>query len=240
MSTSPRNSPIRVLIVEDEPDLQESLASYLNMEGMAADGVASLRGAENWMLTHHYDILILDLGLPDGDGLQWLERRIDLRDKGIIITTARGHGIHRISGVKAGADAYLVKPVEFEELTALIHNLIRRMRQDAASAWELNTVNWVLKAPGGHEIKLTHSENTLLSCLAKSPGQAIDRDVLVEALGYDPRIYDLRRMEILVRRLRHKVRAALGYALPLGTVHRCGYAFAAPITVGPCRQAELE
>lgn len=219
----------RVLIVEDETDLQEAMVSWLNMEGLVADGVGSLQAATQWMTTHDFDVVVLDLGLPDGDGLAWLGTGVDVRDKGIIITTARGESAHRISGIKAGADVYLVKPVVLEELTSLIHNLVRRIRPEAPRTWMLSMMNWSIESPEGHSVKLTHSEHTLLSHLARLPGKPIAREELVIGLGHDPDVYDARRMEIMVRRLRTKARAVLGYALPLETVHRCGYAFTAPI-----------
>ena len=223
------NHPPRVLVVEDEAQLQEALVTYLNIEGMVADGVGSLGAAQQWMLTHAFDVLVLDLGLPDGDGLQWLQHRPELRDKGVIITTARGESAHRISGARAGADAYLVKPVALEELASLIANLARRLRKEAPPLWRLHATRWLLESPEGAGVKLTHSEMVVLGMLARAPGQAVSRDALIVALGHSPDSYDPRRMEILVRRLRTKAAAALGQPLPLETVHGQGYAFAAPV-----------
>ncbi len=221
---------VRVLVVEDEPDLREAIASYLNLEpGIRADGVGSLAAAQQWMAQHDFDILVLDLGLPDGDGLAWLETRTGLSGKGLIITTARGEGPQRVMGVRAGADVYLVKPVLPEELVALVHNLARRLPPAQARVWRLDPTAWSIMAPDGVTIKLTHSEHALLLGLASKPGLAVEREELVRCLGHDSRYYDARRMEILVRRLRTKARSALGYPLPLETVHGVGYAFTGPI-----------
>ena len=221
----------RVLVIEDEAALLEALVTYLNIEGYAADGVGSLHAASHWMKTHQFDVLILDLGLPDGDGLKWLNERETLRNKGIIITTARGEDAQRIEGIKVGADIYLVKPIQLEELASLLSNLMKRLSSDTPAAWMLNRVNWSLQAPSGLAMKLTHSESLLLHKISLHSGQAISRQDLVKSLGHDPETYDFRRMEILIRRLRKKTKETLGNELPLETVHKIGYAFTAAIQI---------
>ncbi len=223
--------PGRVLVIEDEAALQEAIVTYLNMEGYAADGVGNLNAASQWMRTHQFDVLVLDLGLPDGDGLSWLGTHDLLRNKGVIITTARGEDSQRINGVRAGADVYLVKPIQLEELASLVNNLMRRIKTDTSPHWTLNRTHWTLESPTGIKIKLTHSESLLLHKMIHHPGQAISRHALVLSMGHDPLVYDFRRMEILVRRLRKKAKETLGSELPLETVHKVGYAFTAPIEI---------
>jgi DNA-binding response OmpR family regulator len=219
----------RVLVVEDEPDLQDALVSYLGMEGMSAHGVGNLADAQRWMAAHDFDILLLDLGLPDGDGVSWLKMRQDLRDKGVIITTARSDALSRVTGIRAGADVYLVKPVLPEEIVSLVQNLMRRLHGQAPSTWVLDNTGWRLLAPDGRPLKLTHSEHVLLHRLAQSAGQAVSREELATSLGHNPEHYDFRRLEILVRRLRNKAQDNWGIPLPLETAHRQGYAFTASI-----------
>jgi DNA-binding response OmpR family regulator len=221
----------RVLVIEDEPDLLDALVGYLNMEGMVAHGVRSLGDAQSWLLSHDFDLLLLDLGLPDGDGIAWLRNQTDLRDKGVIITTARGDALSRIGGVRAGADGYLVKPLLFEEVVSLIHNLMRRLGGSAQAVWRLDDTGWRLVAPDGRPLKLTHSEHALLQRLARSRGQPVSREDLAHCLGQNPEHYDFRRLEILVRRLRNKAKETLDITLPLETAHRHGYAFTANIQV---------
>jgi DNA-binding response OmpR family regulator len=217
----------RVLVIEDEADLREALVSYLHLEGFSVHGAASLAATQTAMAAHDYDVLLLDLGLPDGDGLGWLQTRQDLRDKGVIIATARGDDVSRISGLRAGADAYLVKPALPEEIALLIRNLMRRLRGDAPQTWWLDKIRWQLTAPGGQPIKLTHSEHLILLRLAERCGEAISRQDLAICLGHNPEHYDYRRMEVMVRRLRNKVKQELDVSLPLDTAHRQGYAFTA-------------
>jgi DNA-binding response OmpR family regulator len=219
----------RILVVEDEPDLREALVSYLDMEGMRAHGVSSLGDAQNWMAVNEFDILLLDLGLPDGNGLSWLKQQQDLRDKGVIIATARGDALSRVSGIRAGADVYLVKPVLPEEIVSLVHNLMRRLRGQLPSMWTFDDTGWRLLAPDGRPLKLTHSEYVLIRRLAQSIGEAVTKEELATSLGHNPEHYDFRRLEILVRRLRKKAKDTWDIELPLETVHRLGYAFTANI-----------
>lgn len=226
--TSTPPAPGRILVIEDEADLLDATVTYLNMEGLVADGVSSLKAASQWMRTHEFDILVLDLGLPDGDGLQWLEE-LSVSDKRVVITSARGDSQQRLAGARAGADIYLVKPVQLEELTALLHNMVRRLQGPLMQQWRLNQTGWTLNSPGGLHIKLTHSEFTLLQKLAEHPGLAVSRQDLAHCLGHDPQHYDYRRIEILIRRLRNKAKEMLDKELPLDTVHKVGYAFTAAI-----------
>lgn len=226
-----------VLVIEDEQDLREATVCFLQLENMMAVGVGGLEAAEAALNSHDFDVLVLDLGLPDGDGLAWLAAHPDLGDTGVIITTARGEATSRITGVRAGADVYLVKPVQLEELVALIHNVMRRLRPATNRNWVLDVTTWCLNSPDGISVKLTHSERLLLLELAQVPGQSVSRDDLVCALGHRPEYYDPRRMEILIRRLRNKARDQLGYDLPLETAHRQGYAFTSGIEIknGPSK-----
>lgn len=226
------NDKARILVVEDEADLREATVTYLQLEGMAAEGVGTLHAAKSLLARQSFDLLVLDLGLPDGDARVWLEQDIDLRDKGIIVTTARGERADRIVGVQAGADCYLVKPVDLDELVGLARNLLRRLRTtDQPTGWILDTLKWTLQSPEARTLKLTHSELVLLQALTRRAGEAVSRDDLAIALGHDPVVYDPRRLEVLVRRLRNKVSEQLGYPLPVETVHGQGYAFTAPMTV---------
>lgn len=231
MKRTPSHLAAHILVIEDEPDLLDAMVRYLAMDGHITYAAANLQAAELCLTLHDMDIIVLDLGLPDGDGLVWLRTRPGLREKGVIMTTARGEGSSRVAGVRAGADVYLVKPVQLEELSALVRNLLHRLNRLDQPSWTLDTQSWNLLSPQGQAVKLTHSEQILLIELARSPGSSVARETLITALGQNPEIYDPRRMEIMVRRLRNKAKETLGFELPLGTAHRKGYAFTAPISL---------
>jgi two-component system OmpR family response regulator len=227
--SSSTTSQVRVLVIENEQDVQTALVRYLTLEGLLAQGVGTLIDADTLIRQQAFDILLLDLGLPDGDGIEWLKKRNDLHNKGVIIVTARADGMSRVSGVKAGADVYLVKPVLTEEIVLLIHNLMRRLRGQAAPAWRLNELSWQLASPDGLQLKLTHSERILLKRFSRSPGQTVSREELTISLGFNPDHYDFRRLETLIRRLRIKAENQFKVPLPLETAHGLGYAFTAEI-----------
>jgi DNA-binding response OmpR family regulator len=221
---------VHVLVVEDEPALQEAIVTYLNLSGFIADGVGSLAGAKGWMQTHQFHILVLDLGLDDGNGLMLLEQ-FNLQDKGLIITSARSESSDRLIGLQAGADVYLIKPVILEELVANIRNLSRRLNVNSINSWILDVSSWLLESPNHISVKLTQLEMAFIACLANSPSELVLKDNLIIALGQEPAEYDPRRMEILVRRLRAKIKNHLGCDAPIETVHGQGYVFTGLINI---------
>lgn len=220
----------RILIIEDEAPLRDAMMTFLRLDGFIVDGVGTLHAAKLWRASNAMDLMILDLGLPDGDALKWLETN-PVGKAGLVISSARSLPQERIQGMKSGADAYLVKPVQLEELSLLLKNLLRRLKTPELTAWSLDKVNWTLADPNGRTIKLTHSEALIIQMLSHSPGAAVSKKEIAFALGHQPESYDMRRMEILIRRLRNKARDNLGTELPLETAHRLGYAFTAPVKI---------
>jgi DNA-binding response OmpR family regulator len=219
---------IQLLVVEDEPELREAMVEYLHFDGFHCQGIGSLREAHQWLDKQTPDILVLDLGLSDGDGLTLLDDP-RLSQVGVIITTARSRPEDRLSGVRKGADAYLVKPIQLEELSMVIRNLHQRLRVREISeprfGWKLRRIQWTLISPNGISLVLTRSEMLVLTEIAKAVGTGASRKALISCLGQNPETYDWRRMEILVRRLRKKCQSAFEIELPLRTVHGYGYAF---------------
>ena len=225
------SQPLRVLVIEDEPDVRVALVSYLKIDGLMAHGVGTLEEADHMMNAEPFHVILLDLGLPDGDGIQWLKTRNDLQDMGVIIVTARGDAPSRVAGVRAGADVYLIKPVLPEELVSLIHNLTRRIHGKLSATWSLDVMAWRLTSPEGISIKLTHSERMLLQRMAESPGHTVSREDLAVSLGNNPDHYDYRRLEMMIRRLRQKADEFFKVPFPLETAHGKGYAFTAQINL---------
>ena len=181
---------MRVVLVEDNLQLANSVAEGLGEDGYAVDVVADAAKAIARGLRRDLDLMILDLGLPDRDGLEVLK---ELRGAHIhvpiLVLTARDAVESRVAALEAGADDYLVKPFAFAELVARIAALVRRAGGPRwAPANELPIVmrdDLVVEA-GGKTASLSPREYALLGCLLRRPGEVVTRaEILREAFGYD-------------------------------------------------------
>jgi DNA-binding response OmpR family regulator len=216
-----------ILLIEDEPLLRDAMMAYLNLDGFHCHSVGSLDGFRAFQASGQtVDVMVFDLGLPDGDGLDAIGPLVDISpDIGVVIVSARGAVTERIEGLKRGADAYLPKPVDLVELSLILKKLVRRSQNKPVHAWRLDRTTWRLQAPTGAEVALTMREQITLGLVMAKPGTPVSRDVLVKAWGFDPVIYDFRRMESTLRRLRNKCQDELGCALPLVTIYGFGFVF---------------
>lgn len=216
-----------VLVVEDHADLRAEIVAYLQARGMIVRSAESGRAMDAAIAVRQPDIVLLDLGLPEEDGVSIARRLTGDPRPGIIVVTARGRVEDRILGLNAGADFYLVKPLDMREVEAAIGSVMRRRGAPAepAQAWRLEATRWRLVTPGGGTVQLSESEVRLLSPFFETPDSIVDRQTLAERVGMDARSIDL-----LVHRLRRKVETESGEILPLRTMRFRGYAFAAPVT----------
>lgn len=203
---------MRLLLVEDDPDLTDYLYDQLSAVGYAVDVVHNVGDANALMPLFEYALVILDLGLPDGEGLELLKtwRRRDYVVP-VLILTGRDAWYERVDGLKAGADDYLGKPFHIEELKARIQVLIRRAHYEESAflkrgelTLDENTQCVFIKE---QPIVLTGSEYRLLHYLMLHSGQVLSKERLQEQL------YDLEQevssnvVEVYIRRLRQKIGA---------------------------------
>lgn len=226
--------PPRVLACEDDPVFAGLLAFSFRKFGLPLTLVGDGAALDTALASNDPDILLLDLGLPGEDGLS-IARRIRRRHPrlGIVMITGRGQVRDRLQGFQEGADLYFVKPVDMRELEAAIRSLHRRLvpPEPVAGGWSLVAHRSALRSPGGAEVPLTHNEHLFLTRLLQQHGEPVERDELMRALGYAPDPQGAHRLETLVSRLRHKVRAkAPEEALPIRARHGCGYAFLSGIS----------
>ncbi|MGM8228521.1 response regulator transcription factor [Cellvibrio sp. ARAG 10.3] len=223
----------RILVVEDNPDLRIEIVDYLNFCRYKAGAADSIQHMQHALRYEHWNILLLDLTLPDGDGLsaaKALRSTYGLK-LGIIMVTARGHVEDRIEGISAGADAYLVKPINLKELKVTIDHLHSRLtglleETQPPTQWRLDQQSLELICPNTHRISLTVTESSLLKALMEQPGQAISRDQLCHYLPPGSRHDDTRRLDSILSRLRSKTKKEAGVNLPIHTLRNKGYTFA--------------
>ncbi|MBR9871098.1 MAG: response regulator transcription factor [Gammaproteobacteria bacterium] len=204
---------MRLLLVEDDRLLAEGLIRQLEKAGFSVDWAKTAKDATSLGVQEDYRGVVLDLGLPDGNGLEvlktWRGKQVHCP---VLILTARGDWQDKVSGLKAGADDYLAKPFQLEELIARLNAIIRRSegRVDStlkAGRLELDENRQVLKTADGTEHSLTGTEFRLLRCLMSRPGQVFSKDQLMEQLYSLNDTPNENVIEAYIRRLRKLVGA---------------------------------
>ena len=201
---------MRVLIVEDEPNLGQQLKSTLEGAGYAID--LATDGEEGHFLgsTENYDAIVLDLGLPEIDGLTVLDRwRKEGKVTPVLVLTARDSWSDKVAGFDAGADDYLTKPFHTEELLARLRALVRRASGHAAPTLNCGGLRLDPRAAratvNGEPLRLTSLEYRLLHYLMMHQGRVISRSELVEHLYDQDFDRDSNTIEVFVGRLRKKI-----------------------------------
>jgi len=215
-----------LVLLEDEDGLREEIAAFLVAEGYIVAQAGTVADYARLIAAEKFDIAIIDVGLPDGNGFEVAaDLRRDQPDVGIVILTARGGTDDKLQGLRGGADHYLVKPIKLAELAAFIVALARRL----PCGWRLVSSRKMLHAPDGRGIQLSSQELTLMTLLAASAGQTVGRKKIVAAFGADWLTYDQRRLDTMVSRLRRRWKTELSIELPVRTEHGEGYSFCAEI-----------
>ena len=230
---------VSALMVEDQAELREAIATSLSMFGIAVAGVGSAQEFRDRLAAERFDIVIVDIALPDGDGLTLVRTLTeDPTGPGIIILTAAGETEDRIRGFASGADLYFAKPVDIRELAVAAIRLAQRLRKivparvtPAAEGWTLSRARWAIESPGGDWVSLTPKEMRFLEALVVDPGAVVKRIDILARLGYADDAAGNRSLDALVRRLRIKAGELLANSLPIRTIHGIGYAFADSVTV---------
>ncbi len=216
---------MRVLIVEDEPNLLRQLKSALEGAGYAIDTASDGEDGQYLGSTESYDAVVLDLGLPEVDGLTVLDRwRRDGRTMPVLVLTARDSWSDKVAGLDAGADDYLAKPFQTEELIARLRALIRRAAGQATSELSAGGVRLDSRSGrvtlDGEPVKLTAQEFKLLSYLMHHKGKVVSRTELIEHIYDQDFDRDSNTIEVFITRIRKKLGAdlisttrGLGYSL---------------------------
>lgn len=227
-----------LILLEDEVVLCEELTEFLVGCGYRVHAVSSLDEFRKRYRQQRIDLAVIDLGLPDGDGLTLIrELRAQGNCVGIVVLTARGALHDRVEGLEWGADHYLSKSADLDELAATLLALSRRLSSFGVGPppdiWTLQIGARRLYPPFHDAINLSEQDSIVLQTLMKSAGSITSRRRVVEALGVDFLSYDQRRLDTQMRRLHRKVSAACGLDLPINTVSNVGYRFYAATQVRP-------
>ncbi|WP_420346201.1 response regulator transcription factor [Pelagibius sp.] len=217
---------MRVLLVEDHPPLAEAVRDALRRSGFTVDHVSTAQEAREMAAIADYALVLLDLGLPDGDGLRLLPV---LRDGGrapVIVLTARDQLADRLAGLDGGADDYVVKPVEMPELVARCRAVLRRPGDRSHTTLRIGTLSLDSAARSVNandvSIPLGRREVAVLEQLMRSAGRVVSRRVLEEAIyGFDDEVSP-NALDAAVSRLRRGLEAA-GCPLPIVTVRGVGW-----------------
>ena len=219
---------MRILVVEDDPDINRQLVTALKDQGYVVD--AAKDGEEGHYLgdTEPYDAVVLDLGLPIIDGVSVLEKwRRAGRKMPVLILTARDRWSDKVAGFDAGADDYVAKPFHMEELLARVRALLRRSAGHATSELSVGPVMLDTKSArvtvNGMAVKLTSLEFRLLAYLMHHKGKVVSRTELVDHLYDQDFDRDSNTIEVFVGRLRKK----LGVDV-LHTIRGMGYCLSEP------------
>jgi two-component system, OmpR family, response regulator len=218
---------MRILLVEDDLSLGQAVLSYLSAKQFSVDWAQSLQQARIFVATVHYAAILLDLNLPDGEGLHLMpylstDASSSQERPTVIVVTARDQVSERIRGLDAGADDYLVKPYDPEELMARLRAIERRRSAQTSSTLHCGEVVIDLGREsvrkGMAPVVLTPKEWALLRVLASRPGQIFTRERLQEALYQWDATSDSNTLEVFISRLRRKLGSAL-----IETVRGTGY-----------------
>jgi two-component system OmpR family response regulator len=241
------SAAIHIAIVDDEPDITQLLANYLQGQGYRVTQMHSGRELIALMTSDAPALVLLDLGLPGEDGFSIARRLREHWRCGLVIVTGRGDSIDKVVGLEVGADDYVTKPFDLRELLARVKAVLRRITPAAAPAvatterrddvfrfaqWQLDAGARRLLDAQERETTLTTGEFDLLCTFVRHPGRVLSRDFLLEQTrGRDGGPFD-RTIDVQVGRLRKKLEADVDDPQIIKSVRGAGYILVAPVTKG--------
>ena len=235
------NDPAHILVVDDELELLEAIREYLSLRGFRVSEASSGSEMNEILRRDPADLVLLDLHLPDDNGIELTRKLKAKNNTGIIIVTAYGDSEDRVLGLESGADDYIVKPFNFRELLARVNSLLRRMQStgfqpDSKSG--TNTVqigNWTfdrhancLTKVDGTTVTLSTGESDLLVTLLANANQPTSRSKLMRATNYREWGPADRSIDVKIARLRSKIEADPSNPQLIKTVRSIGYILIVP------------
>ncbi|MHA4733808.1 response regulator transcription factor [Ensifer adhaerens] len=218
---------MRLLLVEDSPRLVELVGETMRDAGWRLDAVSSVADAETAIAAREHDLVLLDLGLPDGDGLSLLRRvRLEYPGLPVLIITAKGSVDERIAGLDAGADDYLVKPFHHRELLSRCRAMLRRNSQAVQPVLEAGTLRYDPATADltcdGTVVPLPPRERSLIEILMREVGRVVPKRKLETALSEYGQEVTPNALELAVSRVRKRLQP-LDTGVQIETVRGIGY-----------------
>lgn len=219
---------MKILVVEDERKLGQFIQKGLQEAAYTATLVRTCAAAEDALAESHYDAIVLDIGLPDGSGLDVLRRwRHSGFSEPVVILSARGQVDDRITGLNLGADDYLPKPFSFDELLARLRSLLRRESKQKRTRYEHAGVSMDLLsrkvAAAGQPVELTGREFALLELFLANPGRVLTRTQIAERIWETSFDSETNLIDVYVKKLRTKLPNGPDGAPLIRTVRGTGY-----------------
>lgn len=230
-----------IALVEDEAVLRHEMSFQLTQLGFQVEAFESAVGFYRFLAVNENVIAVLDIGLDGEDGLSICRYlRQHNQHMGIVLITARGLRHDRLDGLAAGADAYLVKPIDMDELVLVLKRLAQRVQPTGPNSspgsdtspmsggmreggWQLSPAGTTLLAPNGSHVVLVSNEIQLLRCLVRRAPEVCSHAELGVALGVDPDELDKHRIEVIISRLRAKTMRQTSLRLPVQSSRGAGY-----------------
>ncbi|AVO79058.1 MULTISPECIES: response regulator transcription factor [Klebsiella] len=231
---------LRLAIIEDNPDLLDELLAWLGYRGFEVWGTRSAEAFWRQLHSHPVDIVLIDIGLPGEDGFSVLSYLHELGHYGLVVVSARGQQQDKLQALSLGADAYLIKPVNFAHLAETLTALGTRLQQDrpapqqpemasaapapvpATGLWRLHEDKLI--SPDARTLELTQQEYRLVELLMRNRNEVCSKLDLHACLFAHESEPDLHRIDVVVSRLRHKARQQ-GIHLPVRAIFGKGLAF---------------
>lgn len=237
LTVSPQD--IRIAVVDDEPVIQQTLRAYFEAAGFRVSTADSAIALRRLMDREQIDLLLLDIRLPDCDGLTLMREIRAKSNIPVILVTSRAEEADRVVGLELGADDYVTKPFSSRELLARVNTVLRRTMSAQKEVkqgkrhfhgWSLELDAHRLISPDGETSRLTHGEFDLLAALTRHPGRIMSRDDLIASVTDREWNPNDRTIDVLISRLRRKIEPDPAKPVIIVTEYGLGYVFNERVT----------
>lgn len=230
----------KILVIEDDIFVQQLVGHVLEFAGHDISLSATAAQGSSLFSSGHYDLVILDLNLPDEDGLTVARQFRSRSDVPIIVLSGRSEKESRIAALEIGVDDYIVKPTDPQELLLRVKNLLSRRAMSGTqtdsgeqlfrfSDWTLNQNARTLTNPDGDDVHLTKAEFDVMAAFVKAPNRVLERGILQDAIGRVDQPDTDRTIDVLIGRLRAKIEENPKLPEHIITAHGLGYRFATKV-----------